>query len=165
MTTDDVFERIDTAWNELVELVRGIPGAALNAPDADGWALKDHLVHIAPWEQSLQVRLEGRDRDDAMGIGYVETAPSSTTYGPLFGAAQGALESRPDRGSRRPWTKPRVGASDTMRCIRALSRRPDAGRRNRQIAVTRLLCPKCCAFQWPTRAARGLQDGFDASLS
>jgi hypothetical protein len=72
-TTDDVFEQIEAAWNELVELVRGIPGAALNATDADGWALKDHLVHIAAWEHSLLALLEGRDRDAAMGVGYVDS--------------------------------------------------------------------------------------------
>src|SRR5207245_25524 len=36
---------------------------------ADGWAVKDHLVHIAAWEHSLLALLEGADRRTAMGVG------------------------------------------------------------------------------------------------
>jgi hypothetical protein len=73
MTTDEVLGRLDTAWNELDGLVRGIQVGARIAPGTDGWAIKDHLVHIAAWEQSLLALLEGRDRDSAMGLGYVDT--------------------------------------------------------------------------------------------
>jgi uncharacterized damage-inducible protein DinB len=35
---------------------------------ADGWTVKDHLAHIAAWEQSLLGLIEGRDRSLAMGL-------------------------------------------------------------------------------------------------
>jgi hypothetical protein len=73
MTPVEVLRRLDTAWNELERLVRGIQGDALIAPGTHGWAIKDHLVHIAAWEQSLLALLEGRDRDSAMGLGCVDT--------------------------------------------------------------------------------------------
>ena len=40
----------------------------LTQSGADGWTVKDHLVHIAAWEQSLLGLIEGRDRSLAMGL-------------------------------------------------------------------------------------------------
>ena len=41
----------------------------LSITGADGWAVKDHLVHIAAWEHSLLALLDGSDRRSAMGVG------------------------------------------------------------------------------------------------
>ena len=76
MTSDELLGRFDAAWNELDGLVRA-NDRVLNTPGAGGWALKDHLVHIAAWEQSLLALLEGRDRDSAMGVGYIDSEKST----------------------------------------------------------------------------------------
>jgi uncharacterized protein (TIGR03083 family) len=61
-------ERIDASWNELTELVVQLGPDGLTLRAADGWAVKDHLAHIAAWEHSLLALFEGRDRPSAMGV-------------------------------------------------------------------------------------------------
>ena len=61
--------RIETSWNELVELVNQVQGAGgLTQIGADGWSVKDHLAHIGAWEHSLLALIEGRDRLAGMGL-------------------------------------------------------------------------------------------------
>jgi hypothetical protein len=62
-------QRIESSWNELVELVGQIQDAGgLTKVGADGWTVKDHLAHIAAWEHSLLALIEGRDRSLGMGL-------------------------------------------------------------------------------------------------
>jgi len=62
-------QRIETSWRELVALVGQVQDAGgLTQVGADGWMVKDHLAHIAAWEQSLLGLIEGRDRSLAMGL-------------------------------------------------------------------------------------------------
>lgn len=42
--------------------------AEVTRPGPDGWSVKDHLVHVTVWEESLLALLEGRDRDAAIGL-------------------------------------------------------------------------------------------------
>src|SRR2546423_6036122 len=66
---NSVIEPIEKSWNELNRRIesRGPTGLTLTGPD--GWAVKDHLVHIAAWEHSLIALLDGSDRRSAMGVG------------------------------------------------------------------------------------------------
>jgi Protein of unknown function (DUF1706) len=64
-----VIEPIDKGWSELNALVESLGPYGLTRTGADGWAVKDHLVHIAAWEHSLIALLEGTDRHRAMGVG------------------------------------------------------------------------------------------------
>lgn len=64
-----VIAPIEKAWHELDDLVRSLGPGALTLPGRDGWAVKDHLVHIAAWEHSLLALIEGTDRHNAMGVG------------------------------------------------------------------------------------------------
>jgi len=60
---------IETAWNELVELVNQVHEAGgLTQVGSDGWSIKDHLAHIGAWEHSLLALIEGRDRLAGMGV-------------------------------------------------------------------------------------------------
>ena len=59
---------IDRGWKELNELVDSLGPQGLTVAGTDGWAVKDHLVHIAAWEHSLLALLDGRDRLAAMGV-------------------------------------------------------------------------------------------------
>src|ERR1700694_4754389 len=45
---------------------------ALATPSEGGWAVKDHLVHIAAWEHWLLALFEHRDRMAAMGAAGAE---------------------------------------------------------------------------------------------
>jgi uncharacterized damage-inducible protein DinB len=62
-------QRIETSWNELVELVNQVQEAGgLTRVGSDGWSVKDHLAHIGAWEHSLLALIEGRDRLAGMGL-------------------------------------------------------------------------------------------------
>lgn len=68
MTRTEWVERIQRGWRELDALVAVLDAQALEAPVADGWTVKDHLAHLAAWEESLVALLEGRDRAAAVGV-------------------------------------------------------------------------------------------------
>ena len=68
MKASEVVAHVERAWHELVSLTAGMDeeGLALHrAPD--GWAVKDHLAHVAAWEQWLLALFERRDKLAAMG--------------------------------------------------------------------------------------------------
>lgn len=60
---------IERSWSELNARVESLGPAGLSLTGADGWAVKDHLIHIAAWEHSLLALLDGTDRRGAMGVG------------------------------------------------------------------------------------------------
>jgi uncharacterized damage-inducible protein DinB len=59
---------VDKGWAELDALVDSLGPIGLTKVGSDGWAVKDHLVHIAAWEHSLLALLDRRDRRAAMGV-------------------------------------------------------------------------------------------------
>jgi hypothetical protein len=64
----DALERAERSWKDLDQLVGPLSDEQLARPGRDGWAIKDHLAHLAAWELSLVALLEGRDRPAAMGV-------------------------------------------------------------------------------------------------
>jgi uncharacterized damage-inducible protein DinB len=67
--TTDVVARIDEAWAELERAVAALSEHDLTGvPDRAGWTVKDHLMHLAAWEQAFMAGLEGRPRHEALGI-------------------------------------------------------------------------------------------------
>ncbi len=62
-------EPIEKSWSELNRLVESLGQIGLTTTGPDGWAVKDHLVHVAAWEHSLIALLDGSDRRSAMGVG------------------------------------------------------------------------------------------------
>ena len=70
----DVLARIDEAWIELGESIDRLGPGGLTITGADGWAVKDHLAHIGAWELLLLALLEGRERNEAMGIAVADDA-------------------------------------------------------------------------------------------
>jgi hypothetical protein len=65
---NSVVEPIEKSWSELGGLLDSLGPDGLTLSGSDGWAVKDHLVHIAAWEQSVIALFEGRDRLTAMGV-------------------------------------------------------------------------------------------------
>jgi hypothetical protein len=68
----ELTKRIESSYNELIELVKSLGPEGLAVTGSDGWAVKDHLIHLGAWELSLLGLLEGRDRVAAMGVPGVE---------------------------------------------------------------------------------------------
>ena len=68
MTAEEVRHKINAGWHELDSLARSLDAEGLSLHRApDGWAVKDHLVHIAAWELWLLALFEHRDKLAAMG--------------------------------------------------------------------------------------------------
>ena len=63
-----VIEPIEESWQQLTALVDSLGPDGLAQIGPDGWAVKDHLAHVAAWEASLIALFEGADRGKAMGI-------------------------------------------------------------------------------------------------
>jgi hypothetical protein len=73
MTEKDALkERIESSYDELMALIQSLGPNGLAITGSDGWAVKDHLIHLGAWELSLIGLLEGGDRPTAMGVPGVE---------------------------------------------------------------------------------------------
>ena len=70
MTAEEIVDRVERGWHELESLVAGLDDEGLSLHRApDGWAVKDHLVHVAAWEHWLLALFEHREKLAAMGAG------------------------------------------------------------------------------------------------
>jgi hypothetical protein len=67
-TVSELFLRIARGRAQLEEWIATLGQKKLSAPGKDGWAIKDHLAHLAAWEQSTAALLRGESRYAAMGV-------------------------------------------------------------------------------------------------
>ena len=68
-TKEDALVEIADAWGQLWTFVDGLEPGQLVAPvDHAGWAVKDHLGHLAAWERSIDFLLSGRRRNEGLGV-------------------------------------------------------------------------------------------------
>jgi hypothetical protein len=61
----------DTAesWEELNSLLDQLPeGQATGPQDAEGWTVKDHVIHMTAWERSVVFFLQGKPRHEGLGV-------------------------------------------------------------------------------------------------
>src|SRR5207245_4626456 len=65
---NSVIAPIERGWDELNARIDSVGPHGLTMTGPDGWAVKDHVVHIAAWELSLLGLVEGADRRSAMGV-------------------------------------------------------------------------------------------------
>jgi hypothetical protein len=62
-TKKELLARIDAAWTALqTALDRQTDEQMTRLKDAQGWSVKDHIVHLAAWERSVVFFLQGRPR-------------------------------------------------------------------------------------------------------
>lgn len=65
----ELVREIEGAWARLnAALDRLTPAQTTDIRDAEGWAVKDHLVHLAAWERSVVVFLQGKPRHEGLGV-------------------------------------------------------------------------------------------------
>jgi uncharacterized protein (TIGR03083 family) len=65
----ELLARIERSWAALMEAVGRLDDTQLSAPrDSAGWAIKDHLAHLAAWERSIVYLLQGKPRHEGLGI-------------------------------------------------------------------------------------------------
>lgn len=60
--------RIRASRASLEEAVDGLSDQQLVAPGPDGWSAKDHLAHVAAWEDCLLGYLKGRGALETFGL-------------------------------------------------------------------------------------------------
>lgn len=65
----ELLAKNERAWLALNEaLIRLDPQELTGIYDAQGWAVKDHLFHLAAWERSMIYFLQGKPRYEGLGV-------------------------------------------------------------------------------------------------
>jgi len=75
-TVSELFLRMARGRAQLEEWIATLGAAKLSASGKDGWAIKDHLAHLAAWEASTAALLRGESRYAAMGVNLGKLAPN-----------------------------------------------------------------------------------------
>ena len=69
ITVANLLRHIDQEWADLMAYVMTLsPVQLAELHDAAGWAVKDHLIHLAVWERGITALLAKAPRLAAMGI-------------------------------------------------------------------------------------------------
>jgi hypothetical protein len=69
LTKEALIERIDESWQALSEQLAQLSEEEMTYKrDEAGWAVKDHVIHLAFWERSALYLLEGRPRSAGLGV-------------------------------------------------------------------------------------------------
>lgn len=68
--------KIQRGWDELDVFLAGLTEAQKTTlTDAGGWAIKDHLIHMAIWEDGIDALLNRESRDARMGFDQAAPKP------------------------------------------------------------------------------------------
>ncbi|MBL8147143.1 MAG: ClbS/DfsB family four-helix bundle protein [Anaerolineae bacterium] len=65
----ELLSQLDAGWAELQAFIASLTPEQLTVPtDAAGWTVKDHLIHLAVWEDGMNAVLTHQSRRERMGI-------------------------------------------------------------------------------------------------
>jgi len=68
-TKAELLVDIEHAWTTLNATLDNLTEAQMTVPkDAQGWTVKDHIVHLTFWERSVVVFLQGQPRHQGLGV-------------------------------------------------------------------------------------------------
>jgi hypothetical protein len=67
-TKGTFIKAIDESWAELQSFLRALTEVNASGRDKNGWTVKDHVMHIAVWEDSVAVLFRDGQRHEALGI-------------------------------------------------------------------------------------------------
>ncbi len=69
MSKAELLAAIDQGWNRMQNYLASLQFEQVIVPtDAAGWTAKDHLAHLAAWEDSINALLEKKPRPEHMGL-------------------------------------------------------------------------------------------------
>lgn len=69
MNKADLLHEIDAGWQELNTYLNELSDTDFTTnTDAAGWTVKDHVMHLAVWEEGVWALLEGKSRYTRMGL-------------------------------------------------------------------------------------------------
>src|SRR5579859_1220897 len=64
----ELLERMRSARADLEAILARLDDAALAAPGPEGWAVKDHLAHLAAWQRKVLGNMDGRASHEVLGV-------------------------------------------------------------------------------------------------
>lgn len=68
-TTAEMLQRVQAAWEDIQQYLASLSEEQLTQPtDAAGWTAKDHMMHMAVWEDGVQALLSKQNRFARMGL-------------------------------------------------------------------------------------------------
>ena len=68
-TKSQLVSHIKQSWTRLAGFLGGLTEAQLtDIRDSEGWAAKDHIIHLVRWERSVLSFLQGQPRHLALGV-------------------------------------------------------------------------------------------------
>jgi len=68
-TKAELLVDIEHAWTTLNATLDRLTETQMTIPhDAEGWTVKDHLIHLTFWERSVVVFLQGQPRHQGLGV-------------------------------------------------------------------------------------------------
>ena len=59
---------IDAAWKDLRAFLAAVTPGQASKRDQAGWSVKDHVMHLAVWEDSVAILFRGGRRHEVLGI-------------------------------------------------------------------------------------------------
>ena len=59
---------IDAAWKDLHAFLAAVTPSQASKRDPAGWSVKDHVAHLAVWEDSVAILFRGGRRHEALGV-------------------------------------------------------------------------------------------------
>jgi len=64
----ELLERIHSSYAALLEILQPLSESQISRPAPSGWAIKDHLAHLAAWELGIAALLQHHPRYAAMQV-------------------------------------------------------------------------------------------------
>lgn len=69
MTKSELLAKMQDGWNNFSAYVKSLSADQLTNPkDAVGWTVRDHLVHLAAWEDGISALLDKQSQRDYMQV-------------------------------------------------------------------------------------------------
>lgn len=69
ITVNNLLSKMQAGWDNFQTYLKTFTPEQLTGPtDAEGWTVKDHIVHLAGWEDGIAALLTGDSRSERMGL-------------------------------------------------------------------------------------------------
>jgi hypothetical protein len=69
VTTQEMLRRVDDGWNKFQSYLNRLTDEQMTTlTDENGWTVKDHLSHLAVWEDGIAALLEKQSRRERMNL-------------------------------------------------------------------------------------------------
>ena len=92
----ELLRRIRAGRAALEQTLSPLDEAALEALDSDGWAIKDHLAHLAAWSNRAAAAIQGRSGH--AGLGFDKAALDGLSEDEINALIQARSHGRPASG-------------------------------------------------------------------